>query len=189
LASAFEDGYAFVDYNGAVWGIQPPFTRFGKASREAVERAVANHGFDSGDGREFDSWQDLIDYMRDRYMESRGDPRPYEQQYDDILMRSDEAALTGYLDFMDARIKKSRDLSGIATTLQHLKEGLNRMSKFPEIAARSAALEERARDLERRRRPAAGEIELPSEVSGEAMATASQPVVAKGALALSRPAR
>ena len=102
LASAPEDGWAYVEDGDSLLVIRPPYAAWSRAKvqRSTLETAIQRHGFGPED-RAFPDWASLIAHLKEQIIEShraRGDEEPTSESIRKLFHFAPRYILVEYLD-------------------------------------------------------------------------------------------
>lgn len=126
LASAPEDGWAFVRRGEQIQLVRPPFQRWNLTivPKSALETAIQHYGF-AADRRTFPDWRSLIGYLKEQIVQSRtgqGKATPDPEAIRDLVLRAPPRILVGYLDRIEAELLPNQELKAAFEILTHLLE-------------------------------------------------------------------
>jgi hypothetical protein len=124
LASAPEDGWAFVEDGENLVVIRPPYTVWSRAKtqRDALGTAIQLHGFRTED-RDFPDWAALTVHLKEQIIESRrarGDEEPTSESIRKLFHFAPRYILVEYLDRIESELLPCREWSAAATILSEL---------------------------------------------------------------------
>jgi hypothetical protein len=121
LALAPDDGWAFVNQDGRVFLVRPPYAhaQATQVTAAVVDRAVAAYGFQA-EARSFDTWEKLVEYLsREIVNAAAGRPR-----MDDagrrLLRHASRETVVRFLDRVAGELLPQREWSAAAATLEAL---------------------------------------------------------------------
>ncbi|MBM4036362.1 MAG: hypothetical protein FJ291_31895 [Planctomycetes bacterium] len=124
VAAALEDGWAFVETEGELLLVRPPYrqsmTR--QVPQTALQTAVSTYGFEVR-AETFDDWAALIEFLRARLIESReaaGQTQPQDSR--EILRRAPRSLLLKYLDRIEQELLPRREWQAVSNILGVLLE-------------------------------------------------------------------
>ncbi|HEX3526954.1 MAG TPA: hypothetical protein VH988_07790 [Thermoanaerobaculia bacterium] len=159
LASAPEDGWAFVQHGDAVMVIRPPYADWSRTfvQPDTVETAILQHGFLSED-RSFPDLASLIDFLKEQINTSRrarGEEVPDAAAIRELFHFAPRYILTEYLDRIKTEVIPNREWNAAESILTDLL-GVEIIKKDQELYERTRNLlircqEARAEEEERLR--------------------------------------
>jgi len=160
LASAPEDGWAFVQHDDAVMVIRPPYADWSRTFvlPDTVETAILQHGFLSED-RSFPDLASLIDFLKEQINTSRrarGEEVPDAAAIRELFHFAPRYILIEYLDRIETEVITKREWSAAESILVDLL-GVEIIKKDQELYERTRNLlircqVARAEEEERRRK-------------------------------------
>jgi hypothetical protein len=141
VAAALEDGWAFVETEGELLLVRPPYhqsmTR--QVPQTALQAAVSTYGFEVRT-EAFQDWAELIEFLRAKVVESRraaGQTQP--QDLREILRRAPRSLLLKYLDRVEAELLPNREWQAVSSILGVLLES-PALAEAPQLHQRAVRL-------------------------------------------------
>lgn len=143
LASAPEDGWAFVQHGDAVMVIRPPYADWSRTfvQPNTVETAILQHGF-LFENRSFPDLSSLIDFLKEQInisRSARGEEVPDAAAIRELFHFAPRYILTEYLDRIETEVIPNREWSAAESILVEL--------LGVEIIKKDEGLYERTRNL------------------------------------------
>jgi hypothetical protein len=122
-AAAWEDGYAVVESDGALFMIRPPYRQVNKVAvpESDLESAVAKHGFSATD-QSFEDWAALIEHLKRRFIEERkGQGQvPDSARIKKLIERVPAYIVASYLDRIEDELLPQKQWRAANGVLAHL---------------------------------------------------------------------
>jgi len=161
LATALQDGWAFVKQRNRVLLVRPPYEDqdLREVSESTVEKAVMAHGFAASD-REFQDWRSLIEYLDTEVLKRRealGLGEPDVESVRALVREAPPEVIRSYLDRIESELlpqaeqSVALDLLTALLSSKHLPEDqelYERAVSLIEQCRRGQAVEEeRVREL------------------------------------------
>ncbi|MFN0167227.1 MAG: hypothetical protein ACKV22_12430 [Bryobacteraceae bacterium] len=102
VAISPEDGWAFVEEDGALFQVRPPYRRdvLTPGTEAEIMRSIGQDGFEASD-RQFPSWGEVVRFLREEIRRSRPDDVSRDGQRRELrrfLENADERVIEGFLD-------------------------------------------------------------------------------------------
>ena len=124
LAFVPEDGWAYVQADGRISLIRPPYTSTQRsaADLDTIEKAVGQHGFQAMD-QEFSGWAELIQFLNDQVRQARASTGPVSTEETlraEMLRLAPTGILSGYLDRVESQWLPSGQLDAAESLLQEM---------------------------------------------------------------------
>ncbi len=159
LATAPEDGWAFVRRNGKIQLVRPPYQRWSlvDVDESVVERAVKDHGFTAQEENvSFSGWDQLIAHLKRQIVATRraqGRHRPQTAAIRGLIHKAPRKVLSQYLEKVESELlpdyewQSALDLLTEMLTVEVVKEDEKLYQKTVELLRRAqgAASAEEAR--------------------------------------------
>ena len=122
LAFVPEDGWAYVQADGRISLIRPPYTSTQRsaADLDTIEKAVGQHGFQAMD-QEFSGWAELIQFLNDQVRQARASTGPVSTEETlraEMLRLAPTGILSGYLDRVESQWLPTGQLDAAESLLQ-----------------------------------------------------------------------
>ena len=124
LASAPEDGWAFVQSEGEILLVRPPYQQWAVShvTSKAVERAVQHHGFVAQENV-FSNWQSLISHLHEEVLElrrRRGQGPPDKERIRRLVRRAPRHILADFLHKVASELLPNGEWKAALDLLTHL---------------------------------------------------------------------
>lgn len=122
IAVAREDGYAFVQVNGSIFAVRPPYRDKAPVTPSIVERAISSYGF-SAENRQFASWGELFDYLKAEFISTRrglGYEEPDGTQIRRLVRRAPQSVVENYLRRIEDELVPNNELRAATSLLTSL---------------------------------------------------------------------
>jgi hypothetical protein len=143
IASAPEDGWAFVEKDQRVVIIRPPYQQWtlAPAPEGAVEKAVQYHGFVVQD-RIFADWDSLVAHLREQFLAARreqGSKVPDSEEIRSLLHLAPSYLLVEFLDRVESDLLPQKEWEPAMKLLTYLL-GVDSVKADPDLYDRTVRL-------------------------------------------------
>jgi hypothetical protein len=124
LAAAYEDRYAVVEEDNALYMLRPPYLTRNKmqVSRSALEQAVVKYGFSSVQ-LSFENWDALISHLKTKYIKSRkahGHAEPDTERIRGLVRKAPRKTVETYLARIADELIPNREWEAARSLLETL---------------------------------------------------------------------
>ena len=143
LAAAFEDGWAFVERNGEMLLVRPPYRSWNLSivPESTLEKAVTAYGF-AVTSESFSDWGALITFLQQRLVETRqaqGQAKPESDAIRTLVQYAPENVLQSYLHRIQTELIPNREWKAALDLLTTLLR-LDKIKASPELFGRTVNL-------------------------------------------------